>query len=395
MPSRFAGAEPDAAPIVVPDRHRPRGAGASTRRGRFTRAPRRRLRIALLAPPWIPVPPPGYGGIELVIALLAGGLVRQGHDVSLLAPPGSESCADVVPVLEQTHDDEIGDALIDVHHVSRALSFIDASARKGRPYDIVHDHSGFTLVAVADRVDVPVLHTLHGPFDDTTRAFYGEHAGKVWVSALSQAQLDAGPPGLRCVGVIPNPIDLRAWPLERRKEPYLLWMGRMTEGKGAHRAIAVARTAGLPLVVAGPVQPGQEAYFDEHVAPHIDGDRVVYVEEVGGRRKRELFAHAAALLMPIRWPEPFGMVMIEAMACGTPVVAFREGSAPEVVAEGESGFVVDDEDAMADAVARARELDPARCRAAVAARFDVDIVTRAYEAAYHQVIADTSMRPVL
>src|SRR4051794_37372949 len=184
MPSRFAGAEPDAAPIVVREGHRPRGAGASTRPGRFARAPRRRLRIALLAPPWIPVPPPGYGGIELVIALLAGGLVRQGHDVSLLAPPGSESCADVVPVLAQTHDDEIGDALIDVHHVRRALSIIDASARKGRPYDIVHDHSGLTLVGAADRVDVPVLHTLPGPFDDTNRAFYEEHAGKVWVSAL-------------------------------------------------------------------------------------------------------------------------------------------------------------------------------------------------------------------
>jgi glycosyltransferase involved in cell wall biosynthesis len=344
------------------------------------------LRIALLAPPWIPVPPPGYGGIELVIAELAGGLVRHGHDVALLAAPGSRSSARVVPLLDRDHADEIGQPLFDADHVSRALTVIDAAARRGRPFDIIHDHSGFTLVAIADRVDVPVLHTLHGPFDPETSAFYRQHADKVWLSGLSAAQLADGPPGLRCVGVIPNPINLGAWPLERRKDGYLLWMGRMTEGKGAHRAIAVARRAGLPLIIGGPVQSGQREFFEREIEPHIDGKQVRYVEEVGGERKRELFAHAAALLMPIRWPEPFGMVMIEAMACGTPVIAFREGSAPEVVTDGRSGFVVEDEAEMAGAVDRLDELDPAQCRAAIAERYDVDVVTSAYESAYRQVI---------
>jgi hypothetical protein len=347
----------------------------------------RRLRIALLAPPWIPIPPPGYGGIERVIAELASGLVRHGHDVSLLAPPGSRSSANVVPLLEREHAQDMGETLVDVDHVSRALEVIDDAAERGHPYDIVHDHSGFALVAIADRVAVPVLHTLHGPFTDDIRAFYRQHAHKVWVSGLSRAQLAGGPPGLRCVGAIPNPISLRAWPLETVKQRYLLWVGRMTEGKGPHRAIAVARAVGMPLIIAGPVQPGQREFFAAEVAPHIDGQRVRYLEEIGGRRQHELFARATALLMPIRWPEPFGMVMIEAMACGTPVIAFRDGSAPEVVVDGVSGFLVDDEAGMTDAVRRVGRLDPVLCRATVAERFEVDVVTRAYEAAYRFVIA--------
>jgi glycosyltransferase involved in cell wall biosynthesis len=228
---------------------------------------------------------------------------------------------------------------------------------------------------------------MHGPFTPDTTAFYRRHGAKVWLAGLSRAQVDAGPPGLPWVGVIPNPIDLSRWPLAPHKDDYVLWMGRMTEGKGAHRAIDVARRADVPLVIAGPVQDGQREFFDAEIAPHLDGDRVRYTDEVGGARKRELFARARALLMPIRWPEPFGMVMIEAMACGTPVVAFREGSAPEVVVHGESGFLVDDEAEMAAALDRLGELDPARCRATVEARFDVDVVARAYEDAYRRVIA--------
>jgi glycosyltransferase involved in cell wall biosynthesis len=334
------------------------------------------------------VPPPGYGGIELVVGHLADGLVRRGHEVTLLAPPGTRSRARVRPLLDGEFPDRIGDTQVDVDHVACALAVVDEAARRGRPFHVIHDHAGFTLTAFADRIDVPVLHTIHGPFTDDTRPFYHRHGAKVWLSALSRAQLDAAPPGVRSVGVIPNPIDLDAWPLERRKDTYLLWMGRMVADKGAHRAIAAARQADIPLVVAGPVQPGQQKFFDAEVAPHIDGRAVCYVDEVGGERKRELFAHASALLMPIRWPEPFGMVMIEAMACGTPVIAFREGSVPEVVVHGESGFIVRDEEEMATAIGRVHELDPERCRAIVAKRFAVDVVAEAYEQAYRQVIAE-------
>jgi glycosyltransferase involved in cell wall biosynthesis len=168
----------------------------------------------------------------------------------------------------------------------------------------------------------------------------------------------------------------------------------MTPGKGAHRAIAVAREAGWRLIIAGPVQAGQREFFDAEIAPHLDGEQIRYIEEVGGREKRQLFAHASALLMPIRWPEPFGMVMIEAMACGTPVLAFSEASVPEVVVNGESGYIVKDEAEMAAAVRLLSELDPARCRACVAERFSVELVSRAYETAYRQVIAADQGEPL-
>ncbi len=149
---------------------------------------------------------------------------------------------------------------------------------------------------------------------------------------------------------IPNPIDLQDWPLREHKDDYLLWIGRMTAEKGPHRAIAAARAAGVPLVLAGVIQPGQQAFFDREVAPHIDGERVRFVGEVGGSVKRSLFAGARALLMPIRWEEPFGMVMVEALACGTPVIAFPEGAARELVLHGQTGFLVEDEQAMGAAV---------------------------------------------
>ncbi len=152
--------------------------------------------------------------------------------------------------------------------------------------------------------------------------------------------------------------------------------------KGPHRAIVAARAAGVPLVLAGVIQPGQQAFFDREVAPHIDGERVRFVGEVGGSLKRSLFAGARALLMPIRWQEPFGMVMVEALACGTPVIAFPEGAARELVVDGQTGFLVDDEQAMATAIGQLPIIAARTCRAWVAEHCDVDVVAAAYERAY-------------
>ena len=339
------------------------------------------------------MPPPKYGGIEAVVAELMHGLVARGHDVTLFAAPGSRAPgAEVVPLLDAPHPDDIGDAFIEVDHVARAFALVDRAAREGRPFDVVHDHCGCVAFAMADRLATPLLHTLHGPFTEMTSAFYGAHAGTAPVAALSRWQWRDAPPGLRCVGGIPNPIDVDAWPFEPRKQEHLLWIGRMTEYKGAHRAIAVARRCERPLVIAGPVQPGQEAYFEREVEPHVDGTSVRYVGEVGGVEKQRLFADAAALLMPIRWAEPFGMVMIEAMACGTPVIAFPEGAAGEIVTDGGCGFLVDDEDGMVAAVARLPEIDPAACREHVRRAYDVTVVARAYEEAYRRVIAAASRK---
>jgi glycosyltransferase involved in cell wall biosynthesis len=193
--------------------------------------------------------------------------------------------------------------------------------------------------------------------------------------------------------VIGNPIVVDEFPFRAEKDDYLLWIGRFSPDKGPHRAIAAARESGAGLVLAGPVQPGQEEFFARDVEPHLDGDRVRYIGEVG-EEKCELYAGARAFLMPIRWPEPFGLVMTEAMACGTPVIAFPEGSAPELVADGETGFVVGDEHEMAAAVGRLGEIDPTRCRERARERFDVAAVAEAYEGVYEAVAGDRAGSPI-
>ena len=339
----------------------------------------------MLAPPWIAVPPPGYGGIEAVVASLTEELVRRGHEVTLFAAPGSRSSAQVRTVLERAHPQEIERALFEADHVARVFRLVDEARWLGMPFDVVHDHCGFTAFAMADRLSTPLVHTLHGPFTADTAAFYARHADKAPVVAISRAQLAAAPRALRVAGVVPNPVEADQWPLVRTKDEYLLWVGRMTPEKGPHRAIVAARLAGMRLVLAGPVQPGKEGFFEREIEPHLDGERVLYVGEIAGEHKRRLFSQARALLMPIRWPEPFGMVMLEAMVCGTPVIAFPEGAARELVLDGQTGFLVDDEAEMARACTRSREIDPGRCRAAIVERCDVQTVASAYEGVYRRV----------
>jgi glycosyltransferase involved in cell wall biosynthesis len=335
----------------------------------------------MLAPPWITVPAPGYGGVESVVSTLTEELVDRGHDVTLFCAPGSTSTARVVPLLDHAHPDEIERSLYECDHVARAFTMIDR-APPGERFDVVHDHCGFTALAVAERLETPLVHTLHGQFTTSTSAFYAHHGHKAALVAISDAQLALAPEGLRTVGPIPNPIDLRLWPATFGRGDYLLWVGRITDIKGPQRAIAAARIAGLPLILAGVIQPGEEDFFAREVQPHIDGDRVRFIGEVGGAAKRSLFANARALLMPIRWEEPFGMVMVEALACGTPVIAFPEGAARELVDDGVTGFLVDDEAAMGAAVARLGAISPAACRTWVADHCDVGVVTQAYERAY-------------
>jgi glycosyltransferase involved in cell wall biosynthesis len=335
----------------------------------------------MLAPPWIPVPPLGYGGIEQVIALLAAELTERGNTVALFAAPGTESRAEVLSPLEGPHPDEIQMSLYEVDHVASAFARIEES---DEPFDVIHDNCGFAAFAFADRIDTPLIHTLHGPFTNEASAFYARHGHKAKAVALSRYQAEQAPDQLDVVAVIGNPMVVDNFPFRAEKDDYLLWIGRFNDDKGPNRAIAAAKEAGMPLVLAGPVQPGQEDFFASEVEPDLDGERIRYIGEVG-EEKGDLYAGARALLMPIRWPEPFGLVMTEAMACGTPVIAFPEGSAPELVVDGETGFVVEDEREMAAAVGRLGEIDSERCRESARERFDVTAVAEAYEQAYEGV----------
>ena len=335
------------------------------------------MKVAMLAPPWIEIPPPGYGGIEQVVALLAAELTERGNEVTLFAAPGTRSQAEVLSPLEDPHPDEIEMAVFEADHVASAF------ARDGRDRPAVRRRCTTTAASPRSRSRTGSTRRCctrcTGRSPSHTSAFYARHAHKAAAVALSRYQAEQAPEALEVVAVIGNPIVVGDFPFRADKDDYLLWIGRFDDYKGPHRAIAVAREADVPLVLAGPVQPGQRDFFEREVEPHLDGERVRYIGEVG-EEKRDLYAGARALLMPIRWPEPFGLVMTEAMACGTPVIAFPEGSAPELVIDGETGFVVDDERAMVEAVGRLEEIDPARCRSSAEERFDVAPVAAAYEA---------------
>jgi glycosyltransferase involved in cell wall biosynthesis len=222
-------------------------------------------------------------------------------------------------------------------------------------------------------------------FDRDTKRFYRRHGRKATLVAISRSQAASAPARVQISAVVPDPIAVGRWPLNTRKQDYVLWIGRMAPDKGAHRAIEAARLAGKNLVLVGPVQAGQERYFREQLERYIDGQRVRYVGEVAGAAKQQLYANARALLMPVRWREPFGMVMIEALACGTPVIALSEGAAAETVIDGENGMLVADELEMAraiDQVGAMGTIDPARGRASVAERYDIAITATDYERVY-------------
>ena len=346
----------------------------------------------MLAPPWIAVPPPGYGGIEHVVASLADELTSRGHLVTLFAAPGSHSTAEVRTLLPKARPNRIGASRFEADHVARAFAEIDAAREDGTPFDVIHDHSGFTALAMADRICAPVVHTIHGPFTEEMVEFYSAHGHRARTVAISETQREDAPPAVRGSAVIPNPIAVDRWPFRPRKDDYLLWIGRVTEEKGPHRAIEIARRSGRRLLIAGPVRPVHQSFFEAEVEPHVGGRRVRYLGEVGGHDRTELFARASALLMPIRWQEPFGMVMVEALACGTPVIAFPEGAATEVVIHGENGFLVSDEAEASSAVGELHRLDPRRCRASVASRYAPATVAASYEHVYREA-AGTSHAP--
>ncbi len=333
-----------------------------------------RLRIGVLAPPWVPIPPPSYGGIEQVVAALCEGLVERGHEVVLVAAPGSSvSGVELVTPLEEIPA-IIGEASCDWRH---ALAGIDAFAG----VDVVIDHSGPLGALLTSRLDAPGLHVTHGPLDSVPTEIYAgiaRHSPRLRLVAISDSQR-AMAPGLPFAGVCHNGLALDTAPFRATPEGYLAFLGRMSPEKGPADAIRIAQRAGLPLLIGAKCrEPAEKAYFAEHVAPMLGPD-VVWLGELNAAQKFELLGGARALLFPIAWPEPFGMVMIEAMACGTPVLATAHGAVPEVVADGVTGFVRATPEELVEAVTRVDEIDRRACRRGVAERFSADAMTAGYE----------------
>lgn len=338
------------------------------------------MRIGIVAPVWFPVPPKGYGGIELVVALLADGLVDEGHDVTLFASGGSRTRARLVsPFAEPPDPRLLGSAWYDAAHAY-------ASYEHAAEFDVIHDHAGVVGPVLGALLDghPPVVHTLHGPWTKESRILYRHLAERIHLVAISEAQR-ADNPDVRYAGVVHNGIDLGAYPYRADKDDFLVYIGRANPDKGPVEAIEIARRAGMALkMILKRAEPPEREYFEAEVAPLL-GDDVELFENVSHEAKVGMLGRARAMVFPIRWPEPFGLVMVEAMACGTPVVTTGWGAAPELVDDGVTGFRRDTTDDLAVAVGRCTELDPAACRARVAEHFSAEAMVRGYSTLFRSV----------
>ncbi|MCV7268170.1 glycosyltransferase family 4 protein [Mycolicibacterium doricum] len=346
----------------------------------------RPLRVVLVAPPYFDVPPKGYGGTEAVVADLADALVARGHHVTLLGAGTPGTAAEFVPVWETTLPDRLGQPYPEVMHtlkVRRAVA--DIVERVGA--DIVHDHTfAGPLNAQAYRaLGLPTVVTVHGPIDADLEPYYRELGDDAGLIAISDRQRELAP-DLNWVGRVHNSVRTEDWPFAADKKGYALFLGRYAPYKGAHLALEAAHRAGIPLVLAGKCdEPGEKAYFDQCVRPLLtENDHVFGPADAAA--KRELLSGARCVLFPVQWEEPFGMVMIESMACGTPVVALRRGAVPEVIVDGVTGIICDDPAELPDAIAAAAALEPAACRRHVAANFSVSQFGSGYERIYRRMV---------
>jgi len=337
------------------------------------------VRIALIAPPWTPVPPELYGGIELVVDRLARGFDRLGHDVLLFTTGDSTCPVPKASLLPHAEGQRIGAAVPEIRHALAAYEAV-------QEYDIVHDHTVVGPFLAERYPKLNVATTIHGDLEGELADLYARIADRVATIAISHSQWRPAP-HIPMARVIHHGLDAVDFPFGDRDGGYCLFLGRMSPDKGAHRAIQAAQKAGIPLKMAAKMrEPAELEYFENEVQPLLSPD-FEYLGEVPHHQKLELLAGARALLFPIRWNEPFGMVMIEAMACGTPVIAFREGAAPEVVRDGETGFLVDDEADMARAIARVDELDRRVCRAAVEGYFSTDRMVAEHIELFEEILA--------
>ena len=336
------------------------------------------MRIGVLAPPWLPVPPTSYGGIEAVVDLLVRGLSDQGCDVVLWTVGESRA-----PVPKRYG---VEAAVGDMNSVPAELAHVALGYAALADCDLVHDH---TVAGPAWSLGVGrrcVVTTCHAPMEGLLEPVYREYSWRLPVIAISHDQASRAP-DVRVARVIHHGIDVAGYPMGSGSGGYLLFLGRMAPEKGAAEAVQVARAAGLPLKIAAKMRDDEERqYFATEVEPLL-GDGVEYVGEVGGADKLSLLGAARALVNPIRWSEPFGMVMIEALACGTPVVTFPHGAAPEIVDDGKTGFLCDDGPGMVEALAGIDRLEREVCRRTVVERFSAESMVAAHLELYEEVLS--------
>jgi glycosyltransferase involved in cell wall biosynthesis len=342
------------------------------------------MRIAQIAPLWEKVPPPGYGGIELVVGNLTDELVKRGYEVTLFASGDSETLAElksIVPCalrLDPSVEEPTVYELIQ-------LGVVNDMAKE---FDLIHFHTGLTALPFIPMMKTAVVQTLHGRFTPDNYKIFDRYAHLSYIS-ISDAQRQAAP-HLNYLSTVYNGIKVEAHPYQAQPEnpPYLAFLGRISPEKGPHHAIEIARATGLPLKMAGKVDKVDREYYEREIAPHIDGKNIEYLGELYHQEKSELLGKAAVTLFPITWPEPFGLVMVESMSTGTPVVAMNFGSVSEVIAHQKTGWICSSLEEMIAAVPQAMELDRRQCRNYAEQFFSITKMVDGYEATYRRTIEE-------
>jgi glycosyltransferase involved in cell wall biosynthesis len=347
------------------------------------------VHVGLIAPPWIPVPPPAYGGTEAVLDVLARGLVAAGHRVTLVTTSDSTCPVERSAVLATAPGVGCGGTDVELRHVAHAYEVTAAA-------DVVHDHTLIGPLWPGRRDGQPVITTNHGPFDEVLLPLYRHVSRGTAVVAISHHHAQSAA-GVAVAAVIHHAVDTAAIRPGRGDGGYAAFLGRMHPQKGVHVAIEVARHAGVPLRLAAKMsEPFEREYFRAVVAPLL-GDGIEYVGELGGEDKTALLGGATCLLDPVEWPEPFGMVVVESLACGTPVVATTRGALPELVDHGRTGFLADTVADLAAAVLAAGDLDRGACRAVAEQRFSPARLATDHVALYEALLGrrgggDTPLR---
>jgi len=337
------------------------------------------MRIAQIAPLWIPIPPYTYGGTELVISWLCDELVRRGHEVTLFATEDSKTSAKLIPIWPKA----LWRAKLKTPHAVFSLLYEKLISLQNQ-FDIIHDHCEFYTMPLTRFLKPPVITTLHHPLTEETIILYKKFPNINFV-AISKNQRKLGP-GINIVKTIYHGLPIEKYEFNPEPKNYLLWLSKIMPEKGIAEAIDIAKLSGENLIISGNIPPEYGDYFDFRIKPLIEGKKIQFVGASNFSKKIELLKNTKAFLFPVKRPEPFGLVVIEAMACGVPVIAFKEGSMPELIEDGKTGFLVNSVEEACLALKKIGKIKREDCREYVKKNFNLKRMVNRYEKLYKKIL---------
>ncbi len=337
------------------------------------------MKIAQIAPLWIPVPPYTYGGIELMVSLLTEELVKRGHEVTLFSTGDSKTKARLIPIWPKS----LWRAKLLAPHAVFSLMYEKIFEMRNE-FDIIHDHCEFYTASYSKFLNCPVVSTIHHPLYEEMIILFKKFHNINYV-AISKNQRKSAP-GVNFVETIYHGLPLKKYPFRETPQNYLLWLSKITPQKGLAEAIDVAKKSGEKLIISGIVPKEDQDYFEYRIQPMIDGKQIQFVGAANFEKKIELFKNAKAFLYPIRRSEPFGLVVIESMACGTPVIAYKEGAMPELIKDGKTGFLVNSQEEMVNALKKVKNIKRIDCRRQAERKFGLGKMVNRYENLYRTIL---------